>query len=83
MNVAFSLLFAFTCVQEAWVGDVWSVEQGKRCRNPILITIFNNWKMEDVDTFVLSNLCIGNWTRDPTCGQTFVSLHGKQLEERF
>ena len=29
LNIAFHSLFTCVCVKEAWVGEVWSVEQGR------------------------------------------------------
>ena len=37
LNMAFPLLFNCDCVKEAWVGEVWSGEQDRGCRNPTFI----------------------------------------------
>ena len=37
LNVVFPSLFTCACAKEAWVGDAWSVEQGRVCWNPTFI----------------------------------------------
>lgn len=75
MNVAFSLLFAFACVQEAWVGDVWNVERQTMsesyfdqnfqqledggCR--YFCSIKSMYKELDQRSYVPTNICFFAW----------------------
>ena len=47
--VDFPSLCVFARAKEAWVGDVWSLEQGRGCGNPTCIRLFNDWGMDDVE----------------------------------
>ena len=52
LDVAFPSLFSRAMAKEAWVGDLWSYEYGGGCWNPVFSRSFNDWEMEDVESFL-------------------------------
>lgn len=52
LNITFTSLFTCACVKEAYLGEMWNLEQGRDYRNPTF-TFFSNWELELVKRLML------------------------------
>lgn len=52
LEEAFPSLFSIAITKEAWVQYLWGMEHSGGCRNRTFSLPFNDWELEDVESFL-------------------------------